>query len=121
MYTQQDIDQIRDQLTRHVTYTVGVILRNILHDHAKEHYNKKNTPERYCKFMNDHTTSFEISHPQGTNYPHYYTMFSVISQHVKGDCIEECLDQAIEFEAMGGRPHIIWVPASYSDKMLVKQ
>jgi hypothetical protein len=108
MRTQADIDEIRKRLREFVEYTTAEELKQVLHTFAKGEYIPKNSPARYLEFMNDHVCSFEKCHPQSTNHPYYFGMFSVISQHVYGDVIEECLDQAIEFEKQGGRPSRIW-------------
>ena len=64
-----------------------------------EGYVPKHTQEEYWAFTK-HCMSLGGIHIttngyQCTNHPYVYTFFSVPSQHVMGDCLEECLDNAI--------------------------
>lgn len=86
---------IRVKLREFIDYDEGEIIRNSLHEKAKSEYNPK-YPDKYISFMNENACSFDVNHPQCVNSPYYFTMFSVVSQHVMGDCVEECLDKAIE-------------------------
>ena len=58
-------------------------------------YVPKHAPSVYFGYMNRHACSFGRNHPQSQNHPYVWTMFSVPSQHVMGDCIEECLDNVL--------------------------
>lgn len=73
----------------------GLRLRELLNKIAKKKYKPMHTPERYMEFMSNNEVSFTVNHPQCSNYPQYLSMFSEVSQHVYGDCTEECLDRAI--------------------------
>jgi hypothetical protein len=110
--TQGIIDQIRKALQSHVTSENGTEMRNFIHEWAKDNYIRKNTLSEYLRFMNDHNCTFEKVHPQSTNFPYYFSLFSVVSQSVYGDCIEECLDKAIEYE--NGKPRF-WYTTPQND------
>lgn len=88
--------EIREKLSEFVSYAEGESLREELEIMAKKDYKPKHHADFYLSFMNDHECSFKRNHPQGQNFPYVWTMFSVISQHVMGDCIQECLDNAID-------------------------
>jgi len=95
--------QLRTRLGVFVLFDEGKAIRLELNRRAMESYERQNDLETYFEFMNRHTVQFEINGFQCQNFPYYYTMFSVISQHVRGDCTEECLDIAIEWEKQGGQ------------------
>lgn len=100
--TKEFIDQIRTTLKSFVPADEAVLLKNMLHEYAKVNYKPKNTPDEYLRFINRWCPSFEKVNPQSTNFPYYLKMFTTVSQHVYGDCAEECLDIAIEYEK--GKP-----------------
>jgi hypothetical protein len=89
------VTEIREILKEFVKYQKGEALRKELHQIALDSYKPKYSPEVYLNFMNRHECSFTINGAQSTNHPYYFTMFSVVSQHVQGDCVQECLDKAI--------------------------
>ena len=76
-------------------YEEGEAIRAKLATYAKKNYVPKHGASDYLRYQNQHECDFEKIHPQDENYPYVWTMFSVPSQHVRGDCIEECLDQAL--------------------------
>lgn len=88
--------EIRAKLREFVSSEEGQALRLRLENIARKHYVHNNYVEDYLKYMNDNPCSFERNHAQASNFPYVWTMFSVPSQHVMGDCIEECLDKAID-------------------------
>ena len=49
-------------------------------------------------FIKRHTISTEVNHAQSVNHPYYYTMFSVVTQHIMADTIEELFDIALDTE-----------------------
>ena len=77
-----------------VTYEEGEKFRAAQKEKGKK-YKRKNTPNRYIRFMNEHECSFRLAHPQEANHKKYMIMFACICQHVQGNCVEECLDQGI--------------------------
>jgi len=89
-----EIEALRAKLADFVEYDTGKDIRNKIHEFAKENYNPVHS-SKYFEFMNDNECSFDVNHAQSENHPYYFTLFTVKSQHVMGDCIEECLDKAI--------------------------
>ena len=85
---------MREQLREFMPYEEGEKIRQQLKEMAEANYVPQH-PRRYLEFMNKHACSFTVNHPQSQNHPFYWCMFSVKSQHVHGDCVEECLDKAI--------------------------
>ena len=95
MKTIEEINIIRNKLRNFVTSEEGGKLRIQLENLANQNYMHKHTLEEYLKYMNIHQCSFKRNGNQCTNHSYVWTMFSVPSQHATGDCIEECLDNAI--------------------------
>lgn len=85
----------RKLLKEFIDYNAGKIIREDLHQEAKINYVPRHS-DRYLEFMNVHECSFKKNHPQEVNSPYFFTLFTVVSQHVRGDTIEECLDKAID-------------------------
>ncbi len=78
---------MREQLKEFIGYDKGEKVRKELHGVAKEKYVPKHTPDEYFKFMNGNECSFIVNHPQAHNHPWYFCLFTVVSQHVHGDCV----------------------------------
>lgn len=102
---QQKINEIREKLKQFVTPDEGLALREILAQYAKQTYIPKNPESEYFRYMNMYECRFTKNGAQSTNFPQVWCMFSIPAQHVRGDCIEECLDKAIEYE--NGKPRLI--------------
>lgn len=96
--TQDEIQEIRNQLREFIPYEKGKRLREQLNKHAIENYEQKFPDSDYILFMERNIVSFDINHAQSSNHPYYYTMFSVLTQHIMGDCIKELLDKALYIE-----------------------
>lgn len=92
------IANIRSVLKTFVEFEHGKTLREQLKEIAAETYVPKHSPADYFKFLNLNAASFSENHPQSSNHPYVWTMFTVASQHVMGDCIEECLDKALSLK-----------------------
>jgi hypothetical protein len=105
--SQTIIDKIRESLKSFVVYEQAEPMRESLHNWAKLHYKPKNTPDEYMRFINRWIPDFQKVHAQCTNFPYYLSMFTTVSQRVYGDCVEECLDKAIEYEK--GKPWFWYV------------
>jgi hypothetical protein len=90
--------KIKEELTYFTTYDKGLELRKQLNKIAKKLYIPKHTPAKYLDFMGQYDIRFSKLHTQDSNHPYYLEMFSVISQHVYGDCVAECLDKAMKIE-----------------------
>ena len=86
---------MREKLKSFVVYEEGEKIRKALHEKAKAEYKPK-YPSEYLEFMNANSCTFNVNHAQSENHPYYFTLFTVKSQRVMGDCVEECLDKAIE-------------------------
>jgi hypothetical protein len=86
---------LREKLKEFISYDKGKAIREKLHRFAKKNYVPKHSPSEYLKFMNANECDFTINHPQSVNHPWYFCLFTVVSQHVYGDCVEECLDNAM--------------------------
>lgn len=90
---------IRAQLVdTFVTSEAGSRLRKQLATIAEEDYVAQHAPQDYLAFLTRNEGNFKKVGPQETNFPYAWKFFSVVSQHVYGDSIEECLDKAIELE-----------------------
>ncbi len=92
------MEEIRKQLQQFISYEEGEKLRNQLHDFALKNYKSKYTSDKQIEFLDRHSPSFTINHPQETNFPYYFTMFTVLTQHIQGDCVSELLDIGIDIE-----------------------
>lgn len=93
-------------LKSYVQYDIAASIKEALHEYAKMFYVRKNSASTYLDFMSRNVCTFDKVHPQSTNYQDYFSMFSVVSQRIYGDCIEECLDKAIDYE--NGKPRPIY-------------
>jgi ferredoxin len=93
----------RERLREFVPYEEGKFIREKLHREALKNYKPK-YPELYLQYMNANECSFDVNGAQCQNHPYYLTLFSVASQHVMGDCVEECLDKAIEVSKFKPQP-----------------
>jgi hypothetical protein len=92
----REIEELRDKLVGFLPYDECKEIRAKIHAYAKANYNPTHQ-DKYLAFMNDNECSFDVNHPQCENRPYYFTLFTVKSQHVMGDCVEECLDKAISY------------------------
>lgn len=86
---------MRENLKAFISYEEGKQIRKQLHEIAKKEYEPKHLLDKYLLFMNNNECTFTIQYPQSQNCPWYFGLFTIVSQHVYGDCIEECLDKAI--------------------------
>ena len=85
----------RKKLTKFISYEEGQAIREQLHENALKEYKPTNSLSEYAEFMNKNDCTFATQQPQSRNHPWYFGLFSVVSQWVYGDCIEECLDRAM--------------------------
>lgn len=86
---------IRKELKEFVSATHGKKLRKQLKLIAKIEYQPLHTNKEYMTFLNSNECAFKVNGYQSTNHPYYWQMFSVKSQHVLGDSVEQCLDKAM--------------------------
>lgn len=78
-------------------YEEGKVAQEALEDYAKRNYMPYHSKERYVNFVKKHMRYLTIKtiHPQEPNFPYVYVLFTEASQHVYGNCLEECIDNAI--------------------------
>lgn len=63
------------------------------HAEALLHYKPQHTDAEYIDFLEkEEHVSLRISTSPIVNFPKYFTLFTISSQHVQGDCIRECFD-----------------------------
>jgi len=95
----KEVEEIRNKLRDSSTnYKECKLLRKRLNEIAKQEYKQEFSDKEHIDFMERNLVSFDINHPQSTNFPFYYTMFSVVTQHLRGDSIRELLDRGIYIE-----------------------
>ena len=90
-----DTDAIRQKLSEFVTFSEGIELREVLKVKAAKNYQPQHQAAEYLAFMNANACRFRKNGPQSKNHPWVWCLFTCKSQHVYGDCIEECLDRAM--------------------------
>ncbi|MFB3056078.1 MAG: hypothetical protein ACE1ZQ_02810 [Ignavibacteriaceae bacterium] len=98
MDSKKEIEQLRDQLTEFIPYDDGKEIRKQIRDWAILNYKQKYSDNHHMDFAKRNMISTEVVHPQSTNHPYYYQMFSVVTQHIYADTIEELYDNAIDIE-----------------------
>lgn len=86
------VDEKREALTTEMCPVLCNRIRYSIHLHQMGHYVKKHEPKIYMHFLNECRTNSIKVNSTGSSY---FTFFSVGSQHVQGDTIEECLDKVI--------------------------
>jgi len=96
--TKTEMCAIRASLSMFASYDESKVMRERLHQSALLDYQPKYTHYDYLDFMNRNAVSIDKISPQDTNHRYYFCLFSIPSQHVYGDCVEECLDNAIDSE-----------------------
>lgn len=92
------MQEIKGRLCEFHDPHTGQSLRSELHNLARMTYVPKHKPEEYVEWMQRAMPHFEKCSNQSTNHPFFMQMFTVISQHVYGNTIEECLDSGIEID-----------------------
>jgi t-SNARE complex subunit (syntaxin) len=97
MNRKDQIEELREKLTKHIDFDKGKEIRNQLHDYAKQTYKPRQSQKFYMEFINANPIKLEVNHPQSTNFPYYFMMFTTIGQHILGDCLEECLDNTVTY------------------------
>ena len=87
--------EIRTRLRSFVMADTGQQLRDKLEAVQSSVYFPKHSAEEYMVWIARNLPSFRRNHPQAQNAPFVFCMFSVASQHVYGDSVHECLDNAM--------------------------
>lgn len=93
------IDELRNKLKVFVLYEDGLKIRKEIRSLAIETYVQKYTDTEHMGFLKRHEISTKVQHAQSENHPYYYGMFSVCTQHIMADTIEELLDMALDIES----------------------
>lgn len=96
VHRERRINEIRATLREFVLYDVGESLRAELRSLALKHYVPKHSNDEYMQWICKNLPSFRECGAQDRNSPWVFEMFTVVSQHVYGDCIQECLDNGME-------------------------
>lgn len=115
--SQKIVDDAKLLLKSFLPFEEAKVFKDMIHEWALTTYVPKNEPSEYLRFMNRWECKIERVHPQSTNFPYYLQLFTTVSQHVYGDCIEECLDKAIEYEK--GKPWLWYVTQEASGECKV--
>ena len=90
--------EVRDQIREFTTIKRGEAIRKLLNKYTRATYNHQHTPEEYMHWMNENDVSVERCHGQASHRPYFMCLFSVASQHVYGDSMEQCLDKAMRMQ-----------------------
>jgi hypothetical protein len=92
------MEELRQKLTEFVSYDEGVRIRKQLRALAIENYKQKYTDAEHIGFINRNRISTTVQHAQSTNHPYYYGMFSICTQHIMADTMQQLLDKALDIE-----------------------
>ena len=89
------VDEIREILAGPVDFKRGRMLRRRLGELAAN-YRPRRTPSDYMNWMDKNNVHINEIGPQQRNLPYKLCMFTGASQHVYGDSMAQCLDQAMD-------------------------
>lgn len=92
------MEELRKKLREFVTYEEGEKIRKQIRAWAIENYKQKYSDSEHLGFIKRNLPSITVQHPQSTNHPYYYRLFSVCTQHIMADTIEQLLDKALDIE-----------------------
>lgn len=92
------MEELRQKLTEFVSYEEGVKIRKQIRAWAIENYKQKYTNDEHLGFIKRHRISTTVQHAQCTNHPYYYGMFSICTQHIMADTMEQLFDKALDIE-----------------------
>ena len=97
---QDEAEKLREKLREHVPYEEAVRIRKQLRAFAIENYQQINTDSEHMDFIKRHAyhLSIEQNAVQEVNHTYYYGLFTIITQHIQADTIEELFDKAIAIE-----------------------
>jgi len=93
------VEDIREILSGPVDFKRGRMLRRRLGELAAN-YRPRRTPSDYLEWMNKNHVRVNEVGPQQRNFPYKLCMFTVASQHVYGDSLEQCLDKAMDADGV---------------------
>jgi hypothetical protein len=89
------IAAIRTRLKSFHSFELGSAFRKRLHAYAIVDYQPLHSDQEYLAWIAENLPSFRKCGDQDCNHPYYLEMFSVASQHVHGDTVQQCLDVAM--------------------------
>ena len=92
------MEELRKKLNGFIEYDEAVIVRKQIRAWAISNYRQRYHNKAQMGFIKRHEISTEAVHPQSSNHLYYYQMFSVITQHIYADTIEELFDKALDIE-----------------------
>ena len=92
------MEELRQKLTEFVSYEEGVKIRKQIRAWAIKNYTRKYTDNEHLGFIKRHRITTTVQHAQSTNHPYYYGMFSICTQHIMADTMEQLLDKALDIE-----------------------
>ena len=90
--------EIREELRKFVPYERGRELRAILKIRAFREYVRRYTCVEQVGFIVRHPPTFREVGFQSQNNPYVYVMFTILTQHIYADSVEELLDKGIDME-----------------------
>jgi pimeloyl-CoA synthetase len=95
-----NIEALRKELIEFIDYDKGKEVRKTIRDYQIKTYKQKYTDSDHMDFIkrNANGLSIKVQHPQSGNHPYYYGLFTIITQHIMADTVEELYDKAIEIE-----------------------
>jgi hypothetical protein len=92
------VSEIRSILRKFVNYEKAELLKKELNCIAIGNYIQKYSSKEYISFLSRNESSIKKTHPQETNFPYYMQMFTVTTQHIYADSLEQLLDSGIDIE-----------------------
>ena len=92
------MEELRQKLTEFTSYEEGVKIRKQIRAWAIKNYKQKYTDTEHLGFIKRNRISTTVQHAQSTNHPYYYGMFSICTQHIMADTMEQLLDKALDIE-----------------------
>ena len=92
------VNEIRSILIEFVNYEEAELLKKELNFIAIDNYKQKYSSKEHISFLSRNESSIKKTHPQETNFPYYMQMFTVNTQHIYADSLEQLLDSGIDIE-----------------------
>lgn len=92
------MEELRKKLKVFVPYEDCKKIRKQIRALAIKTYKQRYSDTEHMGFIKKHEISVKVVGFQQSNFPYYYEMFSVITQHIYADTIEELFDKAIDIE-----------------------
>lgn len=80
------------------SFETAMLARASRHINATRTYEPQHTATEYVAFLERQGGSLRRIHPQDTAHYEYWAFYSDMTGLLYGDCVAECLDQAIAIE-----------------------